>query len=40
MKMGVNGVIEKGVRTLVKTKIAWLTMTIAFHFGLQFYIMD
>lgn len=37
MKMGVNGAMDNGVKTLMKTKMAWLMMTMAFHFGLQFY---
>jgi hypothetical protein len=40
MKIGVNGAIARGVRMLMKTKIAWLMMTIAFHVGLQFYKMS
>lgn len=36
MKIGVNGAIDKGVSTEMKTKIAWLMITMDFHVGVQF----
>lgn len=38
MNMPVRGAMDKGVRTEMKTKNAWLMITMDFHFELQFCI--
>ena len=37
MKIGVRGAIARGVRIEIKTKTAWLIITVTFHVLLQFY---
>ncbi len=37
IKIGVSGAIASGVKILMKTKMAWLMITIAFQVGLQFF---
>jgi hypothetical protein len=37
VKIGVKGAIESGVKTVTKTKIAWLIITVVFHALLQFW---
>jgi hypothetical protein len=36
IKIGVKGAMESGVRTEMKTNIAWLMITMVFHVGFQF----